>query len=53
MQLNKEVSLFTSSNGEHIAVASGNQITLLQREDNYMSPCGIFIGKFSLTNHFL
>ncbi|KAK4790120.1 hypothetical protein SAY86_017424 [Trapa natans] len=41
-KLRKIVSLFISSSGEHVAVASSNQITILQKEDDYAAPCGIF-----------
>ncbi|PIA34738.1 hypothetical protein AQUCO_03700186v1, partial [Aquilegia coerulea] len=41
-KLKKWKSLFVSSRGEHVAVASGNQITILQKSNNYKEPCGIF-----------
>ncbi|KAI3924574.1 hypothetical protein MKX01_038014 [Papaver californicum] len=40
----KWMSLFVSSGGEYVAVASGNKITILQKNDDYKVPCGIFIG---------
>lgn len=42
------VSLFISSTGELVAVAASNQITILQKEDNYAEPCGIFTSKMNL-----
>lgn len=47
--LNRKMSLFISTNGEHIGVAANNQITVLQKDDNYMNPCGIFTSKLTLT----
>ncbi|CAA6656354.1 unnamed protein product [Spirodela intermedia] len=41
--LNRKMSLFISANGEHVGVAANNRITVLQKDDNYMNPCGIFI----------
>ncbi|KAL9459753.1 hypothetical protein AB3S75_003035 [Citrus x aurantiifolia] len=38
----KQVSLFISPRGERVAVAAGNQITILQKDDDYQEPCGIF-----------
>lgn len=38
----KQVSLFISPRGERVAVAAGNQITILQKNDDYKEPCGIF-----------
>jgi hypothetical protein len=31
-----------------VAVAAGNQITILQKDDDYMEPCGTFTGKIHL-----
>ncbi|KAF5731302.1 hypothetical protein HS088_TW19G00909 [Tripterygium wilfordii] len=42
-KLKRRVSLVISPRGEHVAVAAGNQITILQKEDDYREPCGIFI----------
>ncbi|PKA60686.1 hypothetical protein AXF42_Ash006320 [Apostasia shenzhenica] len=39
----KNMVLFVSPDGEHIAVAVGNQVVMLQKGDNYMEPCGIYI----------
>lgn len=36
------VSLFISPRGERVAVAAGNQITILQKDDDYQESCGIF-----------
>ncbi|CBI23051.3 unnamed protein product, partial [Vitis vinifera] len=41
-KLKRWVSLFVSLRGERVAVAAGNQITILQKDDNYQEPCGIF-----------
>ncbi|XP_072965166.1 MAG2-interacting protein 2 isoform X1 [Typha angustifolia] len=38
----RRMSLFVSPNGEHLAVAAGNQIVILHRGDDYMEPCGVF-----------
>ncbi|WOK95367.1 MAG2-interacting protein 2 [Canna indica] len=38
----RSLSLFVSHGGEHVAVAAGNQITILHRDDDYMEPCGVF-----------
>ncbi|KAK9292568.1 hypothetical protein L1049_020542 [Liquidambar formosana] len=40
--MEKLISLFVSPRGERVAVASGNQITILQKDDDYQEPCGIF-----------
>ncbi|KAK1318871.1 hypothetical protein QJS10_CPB04g01968 [Acorus calamus] len=45
----KRASLFVSPTGEYVAVATGNRITILQKDDNYMEPCGIFTSKDKLT----
>ncbi|XP_031381223.1 MAG2-interacting protein 2 isoform X1 [Punica granatum] len=44
-KLKKMLSLFVSSSGEHVAVAAGHQITILQRSDDYLEPCGIFTNR--------
>lgn len=44
-KISKLVSLFISPRGEHVAVASGNYITILQKEDDYTKPCGTFTSK--------
>ena len=41
-KLKRWVSLFVSLRGERVAVAARNQITILQKDDNYQEPCGIF-----------
>lgn len=42
-------SLFVSPDGEHVAVAAGNRIVILRKEDDYKVPCGVFISKFDLS----
>ncbi|KAF6162273.1 hypothetical protein GIB67_008402 [Kingdonia uniflora] len=49
IKLKKLTSLFVSSRGEHIAVAVGNVITVLQKDDDYKEPCGIFTGNDRLS----
>lgn len=44
-KLKKLTSLFISPRGERVAVAAGNQITVLQKEDDYLEPCGTFSSK--------
>lgn len=41
-KLRKWVSLFVSPMGEHVAVAVGNHLTILQKDDEYQEPCGLF-----------
>ncbi|XP_052190768.1 MAG2-interacting protein 2 isoform X2 [Diospyros lotus] len=41
-KLRRWISLFISPMGKHVAVAVGNQITILQKDDDYQEPCGIF-----------
>ncbi|XWS61376.1 hypothetical protein CRYUN_Cryun07bG0121200 [Craigia yunnanensis] len=41
-KLKKPVSLFISPRGERVAVAAGNQVTILRKEDDYQEPCGFF-----------
>ncbi|XP_071709835.1 MAG2-interacting protein 2 [Rutidosis leptorrhynchoides] len=48
-KLSKWTSMFVSPTGEHVAIAVGNQITILQRDDNYQQPCGIYISDFPVT----
>ncbi|CAN1250963.1 MAG2-interacting protein 2 [Linum perenne] len=43
----KPVSLFISSMGERVAVATGSQITILQKDDDYQEPTGLFNTSFS------
>ncbi|XP_058097658.1 MAG2-interacting protein 2 isoform X2 [Magnolia sinica] len=47
--LKKWASLFISPRGEYVAVAAGNRITILHKDDNYMAPRGVFIGNDRLT----
>lgn len=44
-KMRKPVSLFISPRGERVAVAGGNQVTILRKEDDYQEPCGIFTSK--------
>lgn len=44
-RLKRWVSLFVSPSGERVAVAAGNQITILQKDDDYQKPCGIFMSR--------
>ncbi|XVF51051.1 hypothetical protein PTKIN_Ptkin04bG0153100 [Pterospermum kingtungense] len=41
-KVKKPVSVFISPRGERVAVAAGNQVTILRKEDDYKEPCGIF-----------
>ncbi|KAI3457970.1 hypothetical protein Pfo_014633 [Paulownia fortunei] len=41
-RLRRLVSLFVSARGDYVAVASGNQITILQKDNDYEEPVGIF-----------
>lgn len=36
-----------------MAVAAGNQITIFQKDDDYMEPCGTFTGKIHLLIHLV
>lgn len=47
-RIGRSVSLFISPSGERVAVAAGNQITILRKEDDYLDPFGIFLGIVSL-----
>ncbi|KAK9153532.1 hypothetical protein Sjap_001012 [Stephania japonica] len=42
MKGKKWITLFVSPSGEHVAVAARNQITILQKSDDYQYPCGVF-----------
>uniref|UniRef100_A0A0A0M3A9 Sec39 domain-containing protein n=1 Tax=Cucumis sativus TaxID=3659 RepID=A0A0A0M3A9_CUCSA len=42
-RIRRLVSLFISPNGERVAVAVGNLITILRKEDDYLEPFGIFL----------
>ncbi|KAL7003648.1 hypothetical protein U1Q18_004797 [Sarracenia purpurea var. burkii] len=41
-KVRKWASLFVSPRGERVAVAVGNQLTILQKDDDYQQPCGLF-----------
>ncbi|XP_065861764.1 MAG2-interacting protein 2 isoform X2 [Euphorbia lathyris] len=41
-KVKKPVLLVISPRGERVAVATGSRITILQQEDDYQEPCGIF-----------
>ncbi|XP_057462570.1 MAG2-interacting protein 2-like isoform X2 [Actinidia eriantha] len=41
-KLRKWTSLFVSPRGEYVAVALGNQLTILQKDDDYQQACGFF-----------
>ncbi|GAB2265039.1 hypothetical protein Dimus_000106 [Dionaea muscipula] len=43
-RLKRLASIFVSPKGEHVAVAVGNQITILRKVDDYQDPCGSFTG---------
>ncbi|KAK7350965.1 hypothetical protein VNO77_10060 [Canavalia gladiata] len=51
-RLRRLVSLFVSPTAKHVAVAAGNRITILSKEDDYQHPCAIFnsssFGTFSV-----
>ena len=49
-RIERSVSLFISSNGERVAVAAGNQITILRKENDYLDSFGIFLGIVFLMN---
>ncbi|OIT26501.1 PREDICTED: MAG2-interacting protein 2 [Nicotiana attenuata] len=44
-KVRRYASLFVSARGDLVAVASGNQITIMQKGDDYQKPCGIYICK--------
>jgi len=46
----KNMSLFVSPNGEYVAIAAGNQITILQKGDDYMHPTCIFTSESTISN---
>lgn len=52
-KMKKPVSMFISPRGERVAVAAGNQVTILRKEDDYQEPCGIFTCKIYLKFMFL
>ncbi|KAK6155559.1 hypothetical protein DH2020_009807 [Rehmannia glutinosa] len=41
-RLRRLVSLFVSARGDYVAVASGNQITILRKDNDYKEPVGSF-----------
>ncbi|KAJ8770618.1 hypothetical protein K2173_021265 [Erythroxylum novogranatense] len=41
-RIKKAASLFVSPRGERVAVATGGQITILRKEDDYQEPFGVF-----------
>ncbi|PSS32975.1 MAG2-interacting protein [Actinidia chinensis var. chinensis] len=41
-KLRRWTSLFVSPRGEYVAVALGNQLTILQKDDDYQQACGFF-----------
>lgn len=45
----RKMALFVSHNGEHVAVTFGNQLLMLQKDDDYVEPCGIYIGNDRLS----
>ncbi|XP_027353280.1 MAG2-interacting protein 2 isoform X1 [Abrus precatorius] len=51
-RLRRLVSLFVSPTAKHVAVAAGNRITILRKEDEYRHPCAVFtnssFGTFSV-----
>ncbi|KAI3705881.1 hypothetical protein L1987_76130 [Smallanthus sonchifolius] len=51
-KLSRWTSIFVSPSGEHVAVAVGNEITILQRNDNYQEPRGIFTSTSLVTFMF-
>lgn len=44
-----KMALFVSPDGEHVALGFRNQLVILQKDDDYMEPCGIYIGNDSLS----
>lgn len=47
-RLRRLVSLFVSATAKHVAVAAGNRITILSKEDDYQNPCAIFTSEIYL-----
>ncbi|KAL2555078.1 MAG2-interacting protein 2 [Forsythia ovata] len=41
-RLRRLASLFVTARGDQVAVASGNQITILQKDNDYQEPVGMF-----------
>ncbi|XAR52174.1 hypothetical protein NMG60_11020104 [Bertholletia excelsa] len=48
-KLRKWISLFISPRAERVAIAVGNQITILQKDDDYQEPCGLFTSSSTST----
>ncbi|KAM0071082.1 putative transcription factor WD40-like family [Helianthus debilis subsp. tardiflorus] len=48
-KLSKWTSVFVSPSGEHVAIAVGNEITILQIDDSYQEPCGKFTSNSLVT----
>ncbi|KAG8381104.1 hypothetical protein BUALT_Bualt06G0087500 [Buddleja alternifolia] len=48
-RLRRLVSLFVSARGDYVAVASGNQITILQKDNDYQEPVGSFACGYTST----
>jgi hypothetical protein len=44
-EIRKNLSLFISTRGDYVAVASANQITILSKENDYQQPHGSFTCK--------
>jgi neuroblastoma-amplified sequence len=42
--LKREIFLVVSPNGKYVAVCAGNEIVILEKENDYMEPCGIYKG---------
>ncbi|KAI0518994.1 hypothetical protein KFK09_006433 [Dendrobium nobile] len=40
----RKMALFVSPDGEHVALAFRNQLVILQKNDDYMEPCGVYNG---------
>ncbi|KAL4557204.1 hypothetical protein LXL04_035377 [Taraxacum kok-saghyz] len=51
-KLTKYISMYVSPSSEHVAIAVGNTVTILQRDDNYQNPCGIFTCSYPITYTF-
>jgi len=47
-RLRRLVLLFVSATAKHVAVAAGNQMTILSKEDDYQNPCAIFTSEIYL-----
>ncbi|KAG0502427.1 hypothetical protein HPP92_002499 [Vanilla planifolia] len=38
----RKMAIFVSPEAEHVALAIGNQVVILQKDDDYMEPCGTY-----------